>query len=1075
MNSPRTIRPGLGHCAISLLIFSVTSVCSAPTYSSSLSFGGTQGANGWRWRYSPVNSTEYIDYNAFLGGSWSKDTLNNWNWGVFHAYNRMQPGINADAVAEFTAASNGTLKIISRTSARITETYDSLDGVRIKILNNDRQIWPASGWEEISPGREARVPSMRIIVAKGDAIRFRVNCGSNGIYDQLNWDFDVEYENLPEDGVYSPSQSYGGVQGKDGWRWQNAEASLGDSAIPADLNLFRTGCWWRDSSNNWSQGAFLKSYRMQPGWWGDAVTTFTCPVEGEIDIQTRAPVRITPGFSSADGVRVKVLKNNTPIWPASGWTLVGPADQIMPPTIRARVVPGDKISFKVNANVSGVADDTTWHFNIAYAATYHSGSTLEAGILAAHATGAAKYVIPPGVYKVPHVAGTPAHLNFSNLANFEIDGMGVRLLFEGTAVGMKFENCDNVTIRGLTTDYLKLSHTQGVITDISQTAITVRMDEGYPKDFDDPARFPAAPIGYVYDPGTLKLKAGTKDYYGSSVTRVNEDTFVITVPSVEGSVSEGDLMAFRSRCGMAAVLSKCANMKLTDVTIHGGSFGLLESYGGGGNVYTNYRVAYGSTPAGATRPRLLSTFADALHSGNMRVGPDLRNCVFTGMGDDGLNVHGIYGMVMAIESPTTFVVGYENINPIKAADRIRAFGRSLALRGTRTAVTVSGPLASYTPQPPSWFAEFTPTLYYRFTVDSGIPGLAQGDWVANPDSSGSGFKISDSVFRNNRARGVLVRAENGLITNSVFDGNSMHAVLIMPETWWEESGYAANVTLSNNKFRNVGYHGSGFPAVRIDGDAAQGHSNITLTGNTFERNFSKDLLIRSGNTFSLQNNTFGQRNSAVVGTPSYPEPHVMLSNLANITMSGNTFSQGRIAVAADPTVAGVAGTPAPVSAFVAETAFSGTQGHLSWRWKNVPIGTNSYADLNVYEGGAWWANAQNNWAGGMIRATRLQPGSTHDVARTLLIPNAGTATIRTIAPITVNYAGSDGVQVKVLKNNVPIWPATGWAPVSHGSPVLPPDLVEEVQVGDVLQFRVNVKGSAVSDDVTWQPVVYLDP
>lgn len=1079
MKSPLPTK--LGCCAFSrhaISLLTLTLIQAASPISAAPSYGETQGTNGWRWRYAPVNSTtEFVDYNTFSGNSWSKDTPENWNWGVFHAANRLQPGINADTVAEFTAPSNGTLKIFTRTPARITETYDSRDGVRIKILHNDRQLWPASGWENVAPGREVWVPAQRVNVTQGDTIRFRTNCGSSGVFDQLNWDFDVEYETLPEEGVFSPSQSYGKTQGKDGWQWQNAAAAAGDSAVPTDLNYFRSGCWWRDTSSNWSQGAFLKSNRMQPGSSGDVVTTFTCPFEGEITIQTRAPVRITPGYSSTDGVRIKILKNNSPIWPASGWMPVGPTDQIMVPPIPTRVLAGDTISFKVNANANGVSDDTTWHFTIAYAARFLSGASLQADILAAAASGTNRYVIAPGVYKVPQVSGSPAHLNFTNLSNFEIDGTGVRLLFEGTAPGMRFENCTNVTLRGITTDYLNLAHTQGVITAIAPTAITVRIDDGYPRDLDDPARFPTAPIGSFFDPDTLKLKPGTKDAYGSLVTRVNENTFEIAVPSVDPTVQVGDLMAFRSLCGMATIFFRCATMKLTDVTLHGGSFGLLESYGDGGNLYTNYRVTYGPPPAGATRPRLLSTFADALHSGNMRVGPDLRQCVFTGMGDDGVNIRGMYGMVMEIESPTTVVVGYENLNPIQASDPIRFFERTLTPRGTRTVLTVSGTLANYTPQTPSWYTEFTPTRFYRFTVDSPLSGLASGDWVGNPASSGSGFQITNSVFRNNRARGAVIRAENGSITNCVFDGNSMHGVLIAPELWSDEYGYAAHVTLSNNKFRNIGFYGSGLPAVRIDGeegiDAGAGHSHITLTGNTFERNFSTDLFIRFGNTFTVENNTFGQRHSAVTGTPGATDPHVMLSHLTTLTLSGNTFSPGRIAVAADPSVSGVTGSPTPAQAFVAETAFSGTQGNLGWHWKNAPIGTNAYADLNLYLDGAWWASTQNNWGSGMIRSTRLQPGTTHDVARVFLAPTSGAATIRTLAPLSVNYPGSDGVQVQILKNNTALWPANGWMSVLPGSPVIAPDLETTLQPGDVLQFRVNILGSGVSDDVTWKPAVYL--
>ncbi len=1042
-------------------------------HDASLSFNATQGSNGWRWRYSPVGTDQYHDYNAFLGGAWSKDTQYNWNWGVFHSHKRMQPGVNADAVAEFTAPVAGTLRIFSRTTARISDTYDSLDGVRIKILKNNVQLWPESGWAAVTLGREVWVPQMRVHVAAADTIRFRINCGASGAADDLNWHFDVAYESLPEPDVHMPSSHYGATQGQGGWRWQRADPAQGDSAVPVDLNTHLNGAWWWNSQYNWSGGAFINAHRMQPGTSGDVVTTFTCPAEGELEIFTKAPVRITPGFNSTDGVRIKILKNHTQLWPASGWADVGPSAQILVPTVRALVAAGDKIHFKVNHRANGVGDDTTWHFGVAYAEKYLSGAGLQADILAAYAAGAAGYTIPPGTYKVPEPSGSPAHLRFDQLSNFEINGTGVRLLFEGTVAGLRFDNCHAVTLRGLVLDYEKRSHTQGVITARTANSLTVRIDPGYPTDFDDPVRFPSTPTGYIYDPATLRLKADTGDYYATASTRLDAETFLLSVPSVEPTVQAGDLMAFRSRCGMATIFYGCSSMHVLDVTVHGGSFGLLESNGDGGNVYDHYRVAYGPTPPGAVRPRLLSTSADALHSGNMRVGPELDGCVFTGMGDDGINIHGIYGMVMGIEPPATVVVGLQSGNPFRAQDRLRVFDRDLGHRGTRTISTVSGVLAGYTPQQPSWYARFTPTSYRRLVLDAPVTGLALGDWISNPDSSGSGFAIRNSVFRDHRARGVLIKAENGLVTNCVFDGSSMHAILVTPEIYWAESGHSADVTISHNKIRGSGYHGARRPAVRVDGEAALGHHALVFSGNTFARNYAADLSLRAGTAFVVQNNTFGERHAATSGTPSYHRPHVVLADLDGVTLSGNSFTTTRFAITAEPTVTGLAGTQAPVSAFTASSAFGSVQGLQGWRWQHAPIGTNNYADLNHHANGVWWHNTANNWAGGMIQASRMQPGSTHDVCRSFVVPAAGTATLRTFRPVTVNYSGSDGVQVKILLNNTQLWPASGWAPVLHGSPLVPPDLSVAVAPGDTLRFRVNVKGTAVHDDGTWEPVVYL--
>jgi hypothetical protein len=84
-------------------------------------------------------------------------------------------------------------------------------------------------------------------------------------------------------------------------------------------------------------------------------------------------------------------------------------------------------------------------------------------------------------------------------------------------------------------------------------------------------------------------------------------------------------------------LMNCTACKITNVSIYGGSsMGVVDSNGGGGNVYTSLFIGRAPNGAGPLPPRFLSTNADGFHSTTNRVGPSLlgSEVSFTGATSD---------------------------------------------------------------------------------------------------------------------------------------------------------------------------------------------------------------------------------------------------------------------------------------------------------------------------------------------------------------------------------------------------------------------------------------------------------
>src|SRR5580698_9361202 len=76
--------------------------------------------------------------------------------------------------------------------------------------------------------------------------------------------------------------------------------------------------------------------------------------------------------------------------------------------------------------------------------------------------GKTEVVIPPGTYRMTAKPGSP-HLYLHDVRNLTIVATGVTMICEKLSRAIAFENCHNVTLKGLTVDYDPLPFTQGTV------------------------------------------------------------------------------------------------------------------------------------------------------------------------------------------------------------------------------------------------------------------------------------------------------------------------------------------------------------------------------------------------------------------------------------------------------------------------------------------------------------------------------------------------------------------------------------------------------------------------------------
>ena len=150
------------------------------------------------------------------------------------------------------------------------------DGVNLKILRNDEQIWPKEGWAHSEHSADRRHHDVKVDVNAGDKLYFLVNMNQGRAFDSVYWDPVITYE----DGTtYRASKGFSGTQGKNGWHYQYK-----DGEDYADLVYHKARDAWRHAG-----GPSLKASKQHPAIGRDSARVFVLPKDGVVRV-TGAPV-----------------------------------------------------------------------------------------------------------------------------------------------------------------------------------------------------------------------------------------------------------------------------------------------------------------------------------------------------------------------------------------------------------------------------------------------------------------------------------------------------------------------------------------------------------------------------------------------------------------------------------------------------------------------------------------------------------------------------------------------------------------------------------------------------------------
>ena len=515
----------------------------------------------------------------------------------------------------------------------------------------------------------------------------------------------------------------------------------------------------------------------------------------------------------------------------------------------------------------------------------------------ASAAGARRIVIPPGDYLF-HANWSQAS-TLSGITNLDIDARGVTFWFEPPLVhAVLFENCRNVTVRGLQIDCTVPCWFQARVTAVDRQAGLIRakpMDGYGPRNANGESETSGARALMFYDsagefinhrhsPGKWRLSDDGAELVCSE----------IGVSGIPAALAPGGYVVGTIRTGAALRSINCAGMRFEDVNIWS-SPGIAVNEGGGegGNVYLRLRAT--------RRPhtnRLQAFGADVYHLAATDRGPVLDRCEAAYGADDVLNIHGDFGRVVQAAGDRQYYLQgvYQVGDTLEFRD-----ATSLDLLGIAKAVTVKK-----TPEGPSIAINETYSARGEVLVQLDqplrLPPLSLV--VLDGKRSSQGWFVRNCWFHSDFQRTLINGSPGGLIDNTTLQ-NLGHGVCVQFETWgpWMEGPFARDLVIRNSRFLDsppdgppiyVSMHPPG-GGTNVRQRSAMPVTNLTIAGNYFARTDNPPLCIHNVDGLSVSDNSIDRAPGVPVqrGLANSSDLNwLYLQDCANVHIRGNQTPGG---------------------------------------------------------------------------------------------------------------------------------------------------------------------------------------
>lgn len=422
-------------------------------------------------------------------------------------------------------------------------------------------------------------------------------------------------------------------------------------------------------------------------------------------------------------------------------------------------------------------------------------------------------------------SGTDAGLLLSGLSNVLIDGAGAVLVIHGFDVDspsfdfaglFRIEDCEGVIVKDLTVDMDRPPFSCGTVTGVNNTGSAIDVDVSFDQEFPVTASISIEAFLRHHSNG-LPWGKGCDLYFdttpavssqGSQVLRISLPTNTQSGSATQIAVN--DRVSVRHR-----VYGNNAFMIVgsSDVTLRRVDILTVPGMGAAASACENLEVSGLRIMKKPNTNRLLSTTADGLHfqmtKGFVSIDEDSATGIDTlleGMGDDGVNIHGYYSVVTNLNQSTDTITirrGAQTqwMTHYGAGETVDFYGaQSLQSVANATVQSMSqGYWIDLDPDPneEDWWEHFD------LVLDS-IPGNAAVGQLTTNTTRVPTVAISNTTFRGNRGRGVLLQTRSATVDGCVFeDCTSAGAVVRCDARDFYESLGGLDVIIKNSQFTRV--------------------------------------------------------------------------------------------------------------------------------------------------------------------------------------------------------------------------------------------------------------------------------
>lgn len=431
----------------------------------------------------------------------------------------------------------------------------------------------------------------------------------------------------------------------------------------------------------------------------------------------------------------------------------------------------------------------------------------------------------------PYVKG----LDFSGCDGVTVQAEGVTLLCEGWMEPISLDRCKNVTIRGLSIDYLPKPFSVGKIVARSGNSFDVEIEPAYPITPGTPMSrtlFWNVTAGHlvrhVLWPGKEYLAPQKVTLTGQPPTEPGETLAMIT-----------HTLHFRP----AILINEAEHITLDHVTIHAQpGMGIVGNRG--------HDITLDHLKIAPSAGLHFSTNTDATHFTACTGTLLFDHCHVEGQADDSTNIHGYYQTIVQVIEETQHGVKIKLRVDAPTGTHAQVLdypdvGDELELVEQDTLKPVQTfKVTSVQAFPQDW--------YCLVTLDGRLPKDFNRYMLADITRMPRVI-IRNSRFINNAGR-ILIKSRNVLIENNLIENVLGSGVFVGAESGWKEGFTSSDVIVRGNTFRNCA---AGITVVldAKDKTTVGVHKRITIEGNIIEGDPGSDgILITNAEDVVIRNN-----------------------------------------------------------------------------------------------------------------------------------------------------------------------------------------------------------------------------